>query len=108
MWWRYFRTGRRRAEGATEAAYERLLADPWVKRVYLEQALRVPRRAGAYGWLGLILVPPPAAVVAEARALLAKPATAGGLNGPVLVDWVETCGTAAAGCHAWSNRLGQQ
>lgn len=40
-------------------------------------------------WPGLVLAPS-AAVVAEAQALLAEPASAGDLNGPALVDWVET------------------
>ena len=39
--------------------------------------------------LGLILASP-AAVVAEAQALLTEPAAEGGLTGVVLVDWVET------------------
>ncbi|MBL8252965.1 MAG: Rpn family recombination-promoting nuclease/putative transposase [Candidatus Competibacter sp.] len=80
----------RAAEGAVEAAYERLLADPWVKRVYLEEALREPTPSRGVRVLGLILAPPEV-VVAEAKALLAEKSAANeGLTGVALVDWVET------------------
>ena len=72
-----------------EAAYEILLAHPWVKRVYLEEALREPAPTRGMRVLGLLLAPP-AAVVAEAQALLAEPAAETGLAGPALVDWVGT------------------
>lgn len=80
----------RAAEGTVEAAYEMLLAHPWVKRVYLEEALRAPAPTRGVRVLGLILAPP-ATVVIEAQALLAEePAADGGLTGVALVDWVET------------------
>ncbi len=80
----------RAAEGTVEAAYEMLLAHPWVKRVYLEEALRASAPTRGVRVLGLILAPP-AAVVAEAQALLAEePVADGGLTGVALVDWVET------------------
>ena len=69
----------RAAEGTVEAAYEMLLAHPWVKRVYLEEALRAPAPTRGVRVLGLIL-DPPATVAIEAQALLAEePAADGGL-----------------------------
>ena len=79
----------RATEGTVEAAYELLLDHPWVKRVYLEEALREPAPSRGVRVLGLILAQP-AVVVAEAQALLAEPAADGGLTGVALVDWVET------------------
>ena len=79
----------RAAEGTVEAAYEVPLTLPWVKRVYLEEALRDPAPTRGIRVLGWLLAPP-AAVVAEAQALLAEPAAAGSPTGPALVDWVET------------------
>ena len=55
----------RAAEGTAEATYEILLAHPWIKRVYLEEALREPAPTRGIRVLGLLLAPP-AAVVAEA------------------------------------------
>ncbi len=78
----------RATEGAVQPAYERLLADPWVKRVYLEEALHEPALTRGMRVLGWILASPET-VVAEAQALLAEPA-AGNPTGPALVDWVET------------------
>lgn len=73
-----------------EPAYEILLSHPWVKRVYLEESLQEPTPSRGVRLLGLILVPP-AAVVAETKALLTEESPAdGGLTGVVLVDWVET------------------
>jgi len=79
----------RAAEGAAEAAYEPLLTHPWVKRVYLEEALREPAPSRGVRVLGLILASP-AKVVAEAKALLAEPASGDALTGVTLADWVET------------------
>jgi predicted transposase/invertase (TIGR01784 family) len=79
----------RAAEGATEAAYQRLLADPWVKRIYLEEALQAPTPSRGVRVLGLVLAPP-TAVVAEARTLLAEPAVDSVPQRPALVNWVET------------------
>jgi predicted transposase/invertase (TIGR01784 family) len=79
----------RATEGAVEAAYEMLLAHPWVKRVYLEEALQEPTPTRGMRVLGLLLAEP-AAVVAEAQTLLAEPAVDGAPYGPALVDWVET------------------
>jgi predicted transposase/invertase (TIGR01784 family) len=79
----------RAVESAVEAAYETLLANPWVKRVYLEEALREPAPTRGLRVLGLLLAEP-AAVVAEAQALLAEPAADGVPDGPALVEWVET------------------
>jgi predicted transposase YdaD len=62
---------------------------PWVKRVYLEEALQEPTPTRGMRVLGLLLAEP-AAVVAEAQALLAEPAVDGAPHGPALVDWVET------------------
>ena len=75
-------------EATAEAAYEMLLAHPWIKRVYLAEALCEPAPSRGVRLLGLILAPP-AAVVAEAQALLTEP-VASGLTGVALVDWVET------------------
>lgn len=79
----------RTTEGTAEAAYELLLGHPWVKRLYLEEALREPAPSRGVRVLGLILAPP-AAVVTETQALLAEPAADSGLTGSALVDWVET------------------
>jgi predicted transposase/invertase (TIGR01784 family) len=80
----------RTTEGTVEAAYEMLLAHPWVKRVYLEEVLREPTPSRGVRVLGLILARP-AEVVAEAQALLAEESTTdSGLTGVALVDWVET------------------
>jgi predicted transposase YdaD len=79
----------RATEGVAEAAYARLLADPWVKRVYLEEALQEPTPSRGLRVLGLILAPPED-VVATVQALLTEPAADGGLTGLALVDWVET------------------
>ncbi len=79
----------RATEGPAEAAYARLLADPWVKRVYLEEALQAPAPTRGVRVLGLILASP-TVVVAEAQALLTEPAADGGLTGLALVNWVET------------------
>ena len=79
----------RATEGVAEAAYARLLADPWVKRVYLEEALQEPTPSRGLRVLGLILAPPED-VVATAQTLLTEPAADGGLTGLALVDWVET------------------
>ncbi len=72
-----------------ETAYEMRLTLPWVKRVYLEEALQEPTPTRGLRVLGLLLAEP-AAVVAEAQALLAEPAVDGALYGLALVDWVET------------------
>jgi predicted transposase YdaD len=61
----------RTTEGTVEAAYELLLARPWVKRVYLEEALQEPTTSQGLRLLGLFLAPL-ATVVAEAKALLAE------------------------------------
>ena len=79
----------RATEGAVEAAYEMQLTLPWIRRVYLEEALREPRPTRGMRVLGLLLAEP-AAVVAEAQTLLAEPAVDGAPYGPTLVDWVET------------------
>jgi predicted transposase YdaD len=65
------------------------LADPWVKRIYLEEALQAPTPSRGVRVLGLVLAPP-AAVVAEARTLLTEPAVDGVPQRPALVNWVET------------------
>jgi predicted transposase YdaD len=82
-------SGRFSPEYAVEAAYEMPLILPWVKRVYLEEALQEPTPTRGMRVLGLLLAEP-AAVVAEAQALLAEPAVDGAPHGPALVDWVET------------------
>jgi predicted transposase/invertase (TIGR01784 family) len=79
----------RAAEGPVESAFETLLVNPWVKRVYLDEVIQEPTPSRGVRVLGLILAPP-AAVVAEAQALLAEPAAAADWAGPALVDWVET------------------
>ncbi|MFO1424000.1 MAG: Rpn family recombination-promoting nuclease/putative transposase [Candidatus Competibacteraceae bacterium] len=79
----------RTAEGTVEVAYEMQLAHPWVKRVYLEEALGKPTPSRGIRVLGLMLASP-AMVVAEAQALLEEPAVDGPPSGPALVDWVET------------------
>ena len=79
----------RAAEGLVDSAFETLLVNPWVKRVYLEEVIQEPTPSRGVRVLGLILAPP-AAVVAEAQALLAEPAAAADWAGPALVDWVET------------------
>lgn len=73
-----------------EPAYEPLLAHPWVKRVYLQEALDeglLPSRA--HRILGLVFSDP-RRVVDEARALLNEPRTATEPPRAVLADWIET------------------
>ena len=48
--------------------------------------MRLPWGLRVLGWL----LAEPAAVVAEAQALLAEPVAGGVPHGPALVDWVET------------------
>ena len=79
----------RLTEGKVEAAYETQLMNPWVKRIYLREALREPAPSRGLRVLGLILAKPKK-VVAEAQALLAEPTNDEGLTGVALVDWVET------------------
>jgi len=79
----------RATEGTVEAAYELLLDHPWVKRVYLEEAIQRPTPTRGLRLLGLILAKP-AVAMAQARALLAEHGAGGGLTEPALVDLVET------------------
>lgn len=72
-----------------EAAYRDQLAHPWVKRVYLKEALETPAPTRALRVLGLLLAPP-TAVVSEAQALLQDPSDSTDPGGPALLDWVET------------------
>lgn len=79
----------RATEGRVEAAFETQLLNSWVRRVYLDEVLQNPTPTRGMRVLALLLAPPDT-VVAEAQALLAETAAGASLNGPVLVDWIET------------------
>jgi predicted transposase/invertase (TIGR01784 family) len=77
---------RREVETAAPPAYRTTLDNPWVYRVYLDEALRAsPGTDSALGLLGLILAKPQASAD-QARTLIAG----AGTERPWLLDWIET------------------
>lgn len=76
----------RGVERAAPAAYRTTLDNPWVHRVYLDEALHASSAATpGLGLIGLILAPPQASA-AQARALI----DTAGTERDWVLDWVET------------------